>query len=64
LSGPAILLTVLTGVVQMLRLVGGALFTSSHGRVMLLKTVAVAAMVFLAMSVRQVVASRLAGRTR
>lgn len=59
LSGPAIVITIGTGVLQMLRLVGGALFTSSHGRVMLLKAVAVAVMVFVAMSVRQVVAARL-----
>jgi copper transport protein len=59
LSTPAILVAVVTGVLQMLRLVGGALFTSSHGRVTLLKAVAVAAVVFVAMSVRQVVAARL-----
>ncbi len=60
LSGPAILVTVATGVVQMLILVGGSLFSSSHGRVLLLKTLVVAVMVFLAMSARQVVSQRLA----
>jgi putative copper export protein/methionine-rich copper-binding protein CopC len=59
LSAPAIIVAVITGVAQMLRLVGGALFTSSHGRVMLLKAVAVAGMIFVAMSIRQVVAARL-----
>jgi copper transport protein len=59
ISVPAILATVATGVVQVIRLVGGSLFTSDHGRVMLLKAVAVAAMVFVAMTTRQVVASRL-----
>jgi copper transport protein len=59
LSAPAILVAVGTGVAQMLRLVGGALFTSSHGRLTLLKAVAVAGMVFVAMSIRQVVAARL-----
>jgi copper transport protein len=59
LSGPAILVTVGTGVLQMLRIVGGGLFTTSHGRVMLLKTVAVAAMVFVAVAARQLVAARL-----
>jgi copper transport protein len=59
LSGPAILVTIGTGVVQMLRLDGGSLFSSDHGRVLLLKTVAVAAMVFVAMTTRQMVAARL-----
>jgi copper transport protein len=59
ISVPAILVTVATGVVQVIRLVGGSLFTSSHGRVVLLKTIAVAAMVFVAMTTRQVVAARL-----
>jgi copper transport protein len=63
LSGPAILVTVATGVVQMLVLVGGALFSSNHGRVLLLKTLVVAVMVFLAMSARQVVSQRLARAT-
>jgi copper transport protein len=59
ISVPAILATVATGVVQVIRLVGGSLFTSSHGQVVLLKTIAVAAMVFVAMTTRQVVAARL-----
>jgi putative copper export protein len=59
LSVPAILVTVGTGVLQVIRLVGGSLFTSSHGRVMLLKAIAVAAMVFVAVTTRQVVAARL-----
>lgn len=60
ISTPAILVTVITGVLQMFRIVGGGLFTSSHGRVLLLKTVAVAAMVFVAVAARQVVTQRLA----
>ncbi len=59
ISAPAIALTVVTGVFQMFRLVGGALFTSSHGRVLLLKAVVVAAMVFVAMTARQMVSARL-----
>lgn len=59
LSMPAILVVVVTGVVQVVRLVGGALFTSGHGQVMLLKTLAVAAMVFVAITARQMVAARL-----
>lgn len=58
-SAPAIAITVITGVLQMFRLVGGALFTSSHGRVLLLKTVVVAALIFVAVTVRQMVAARL-----
>lgn len=60
ISTPAILVTVITGVLQMFRIVGGGLFTSGHGRVLLLKTVAVAAMVFVAVAARQVVTQRLA----
>ncbi|MEX2627698.1 MAG: CopD family protein [Ilumatobacteraceae bacterium] len=59
ISAPAIGLTVVTGVFQMFRLVGGALFTSSHGQVLLLKVVVVAAMVFVAMTARQMVSARL-----
>jgi copper transport protein len=58
-SMPAILVTIVTGVAQMVRLDGGQLFTSGHGRVLLVKTVAVAAMVFLAIATRQVVAARM-----
>jgi copper transport protein len=59
MSAPAIAVTIVTGVLQMFRLVGGELFTSSHGRVLLLKTVVVAAMVFVAVTARQMVAVRL-----
>lgn len=58
-SMPAILVTIVTGVAQMIRLDGGQLFTSGHGQVLLAKTAAVAAMVFLAIATRQVVAARL-----
>jgi copper transport protein len=59
LSMPAILVTIATGVAQMVRLDGGQLFTSGHGRVLLGKTIVVAAMVFLAIATRQVVAARM-----
>lgn len=59
ISAPAIALTVVTGVLQMFRLVGGALFTSNHGRVLLLKAVVVALLVFVAMTARQMVSARL-----
>lgn len=59
-STPAIALTVLSGLIQMVLLDGSNLFGSSHGRVLLLKTVAVAAMIFIAISARQFVTQRLA----
>ena len=59
LSTVAILLAVGTGVVQMVLLDGGSLFGSSHGRVVLLKTLVVAFMVFVAMSARQYVNAKL-----
>lgn len=58
-SVPAMLVTIGTGVGQMLRLAGGALFTSGHGRVLLVKTVVVAAMIFVAITTRQMVNARL-----
>ena len=60
LSNIAIGLTVATGVIQMVLLDGGDLFGSSHGRVVLLKTVVVAVMIFVAVSARQFVNQRLA----
>jgi copper transport protein len=60
LSNLAIGATIATGIVQMILLDGGDLFGTSHGRVLLLKTVAVAVMVFVAVSARQFVNQRLA----
>jgi copper transport protein len=60
LSNLAIGATIATGIAQMLILDSDNLFGSPHGRVVLLKTVAVAAMVFVAMSARQFVNHRLA----
>jgi len=60
LSNVAIGVTVITGIVQMVILDSGNLFGSSHGAVVLLKTVVVAVMVFVAMSARQFVNQRLA----
>ena len=60
LSNLAIGTTIATGIVQMILLDGGDLFGTSHGRVVLLKTVAVAAMIFVAVSARQFVNQRLA----
>lgn len=59
LSTGAIIITIATGIVQMILLDGGNLFGSSHGRVVLLKTLVVAFMVFIAMSARQYVNAKL-----
>jgi copper transport protein len=59
ISTGAIVVTIITGVIQMILLDGGNLFGSSHGRVVLLKTMIVAFMIFVAMSARQYVNSRL-----
>ena len=56
---PAILVTAVTGVIQVIRLDGGELFSSSHGRVLLLKVIAVAAMLAVSVAVRQQVTLRL-----
>jgi copper transport protein len=58
-STPAIAVTIATGVVQMIRLDGGALFESGHGRLVVLKAVVVAVMIFVAISARQFIAERL-----
>jgi putative copper export protein/methionine-rich copper-binding protein CopC len=60
ISTIAIVVTVATGIVQMIRLDGGSLFGSSHGRVVVFKAVLVAAMLFIALSARQFVNQRLA----
>jgi copper transport protein len=60
LSNVAIGATIATGIFQMILLDGGDLFGTSHGRVILLKTVVVAAMIFVAVSARQFVNQRLA----
>ncbi len=59
ISVPAMLFTCITGVIQMVRLDGGDLFSSSHGRVVLLKAVGVAAMLAVALAARQQVMLRL-----
>lgn len=60
LSTVAIGVAIATGIGQMVLLDGDNLFGSSHGRVVLLKTLVVAFMVFVAMSARQYVNSKLA----
>ncbi len=60
ISNLAIGATIATGIVQMILLDGGDLFGTAHGRVILLKTVVVAVMIFIAVSARQFVNQRLA----
>jgi copper transport protein len=60
ISNPALALTILTGFVQMYRLDWGEIFTSSHGRVLFLKSIAVGAMVFLGVAARQFIRERVA----
>jgi copper transport protein len=60
ISGPAIVVTVVSGLIQLYRLDGGSLFSEPHGRVLLLKTVLVAAMLFVGLTARQVAQARLA----
>jgi len=60
ISGPAIVVTIVSGLVQLYRLDGGSLFSESHGRVLLLKTMLVAAMLFVGLTARQVSQARLA----
>lgn len=56
---PAILVASVTGIIQVWRLDGGDLFGSNHGRVLLLKVIAVAVMLFVALAARQQVTLRL-----
>ena len=60
LSTLAIITTVVTGIVQMVILDGGDLFGSAHGQLVVMKSVVVAVMVFVAMSATQFVSQRLA----
>ena len=59
IATPALAITVITGLVQLVRLDGGELFSEPHGRILLLKTLVVAVVVFIAMSVHQLVQARL-----
>ena len=60
ISTPALTITILTGFIQMYRLDWGEIFTSSHGRVLFLKSIAVGAMVFLGVAARQFIKERVA----
>lgn len=58
-SNAMLLLAVVTGAVQTYRLDGGSLFTSSHGRLLLLKVLGVAAMAYVGTTFRHFVLGRL-----
>ena len=60
ISTPALAVTIFTGFIQMYRLDWGEIFTSSHGRVLFLKSIAVGAMVFLGVAARQFIKERVA----
>jgi uncharacterized membrane protein len=60
ISNPAIIATVVSGLVQVYRQVSASdLFSTGHGRVFLLKTIAVAAMLFVGMTARQIAVAKL-----
>jgi copper transport protein len=59
ISTTAIVATIVSGLVQLFRLDGGSLFSDAHGRVLLLKTVLVAVMLFVGLTARQVAQARL-----
>ena len=59
LSTPAMLLTVISGAVQLYRLDRGHLLDTSHGQLLLLKVVPVVGMVFVGVATRQFVHARL-----
>ncbi len=58
-SVPAILIACVTGIIQVIRLVGNSFFSSGHGQVLILKVIAVAVMLAVALAVRQQVTMRL-----
>jgi copper transport protein len=59
ISSAAIAITVVSGLVQLYRLDGGSLFSDSHGRVLVVKTVFVAVMLFVGLTARQIAQQRL-----
>lgn len=59
LSTPALLVTIVSGVIQAWRLDRGALFDTSHGRVLLVKALVVIAMAVVGLASRQFVSTRL-----
>lgn len=62
ISGPAIVLAVVSGMVQLFHLDGGALLSSRHGRLILFKACGVAAMFYIGGATRQYIARNLTRR--
>jgi putative copper export protein/methionine-rich copper-binding protein CopC len=60
ISTYALAVTIFTGFIQMYRLDWGEIFTSSHGQVLFLKSIAVGVMVFLGVAARQFIKERVA----
>jgi putative copper export protein/methionine-rich copper-binding protein CopC len=58
----ALVVAVISGVAQTYRLVGGAVLNSSYGRVLVVKSIAVIAMAFVAIGARSVINAKLARR--
>ncbi len=58
----ALVVAVISGVAQTYRLVGGAVLNSSYGRVLVVKSIAVIAMAFVAIGARSVIKAKLARR--
>jgi copper transport protein len=59
ISTPALLVTIVTGLILGYRLDRNSLFDTGHGRVLILKTIVVGAMVFVGLATRQFVRARL-----
>ena len=62
ISGPAIVLAAVSGVIQLFHLDGGALLSSRHGRLILFKAVGVVAMFYIGSATRQYIARNLTRR--
>jgi copper transport protein len=60
ISTPALLVTIATGAVMTYRLDAGELFSSSHGRVLILKALVTAAIVFVGLATKQFIKARVA----
>jgi len=58
----ALVVAVISGIAQTYRLVGGAVLNSSYGRVLVVKSIAVIAMAFVAIGARSVINAKLARR--
>lgn len=62
LSGPVIVLAIVSGIIQLIHLDGGALLSSRHGRLIVLKACGVVAMFYIGGATRQYIARNLTRR--